>query len=290
MSRVFVTAALMLSMLAAMLTPAALTAAQSPGISVSVYVFGDGMYEIPNGREYCRSDFNDGYASRVSVLDDDGDRIKSFGLRHGEASADGFCRFDFSFTDNGSSEYTFEITGVLSETFDRDDLATGGWAVQITVTGADGEALSTDVRTGETFDPSASPVAEQQDEEETADASLAPGPIEGTDTYRIVGSFVLFGERNDDFRVRSTGCVGLGGYDDIHPGTQFKISNESGEVIGVATLEPDPDASSRSCAFIFVTEVPDAKFYTFTLGRRGDLTYSKAEMEEMGWMPGFSLN
>ena len=116
------------------------------------------------------------------------------------------------------------------------------------------------------------------------------GKIGGSDTYRIVGSFELFGKEADDFAsLGPSGCTGIGGYSDIATGQQVIIRNQSGDIIATSQFEPDPTASSKDCRFVFVAEVPDATFYSFEIGRRGELAYSKQEMEDNDWRVEFAL-
>lgn len=110
------------------------------------------------------------------------------------------------------------------------------------------------------------------------------GLIVGTDKYRIQGILEI---PTDDAssRVMATpfGCVTTGGYQDIAVGSQLKITDETGTIIGVASLEPLYVPDDELCAFLFTSDVPEATFYTFQLGRRGDITYSKDELDSSGW-------
>ena len=92
----------------------------------------------------------------------------------------------------------------------------------------------------------------------------------------------------------------LPGYDDIRGGTQVIVRNELGEVIasselmdGTYTWAPavwqpgapvvvrnSGDPTYGSCIFRFaLTAVPKSEFYDFSIGRRGSVVYSHAEME-----------
>ncbi len=111
------------------------------------------------------------------------------------------------------------------------------------------------------------------------------GLIEGTNRYRLVGTLELYGESGDEFmNLAVLGCFGLGGYDDIMSGAQITIRNESGDVVAVTELQPDPlSEATDECKFQFVAEVPHATFYSLEMGRRGDMTFSFDELEERGW-------
>jgi len=117
------------------------------------------------------------------------------------------------------------------------------------------------------------------------------GKIEGTDEYRLVGTLELRGETGEEFlNMAVTGCTGLGGYSDIHPGAQIKILDQSGDIIAVTELETDPASDSfDECRFQFVAEAPEATFYSISLGRRGDMTYSFDDLEETEWLVELTL-
>ena len=45
-----------------------------------------------------------------------------------------------------------------------------------------------------------------------------------------------------------------------------------------------------TCSFPFVVEgLPNAKFYSIEVGRRGSLTYTPTELKEKDWEVAFSL-
>ena len=103
----------------------------------------------------------------------------------------------------------------------------------------------------------------------------------------ITGSFVL---TDDDVAWTSTSCEGTGGYSDIRAGTDVVVKDATGTIIGTAALVPDPERSGTTrCTYTFMVPVKDAEFYAVSVGKRGELTYSKAEMEAQGWTVGFTL-
>jgi len=58
---------------------------------------------------------------------------------------------------------------------------------------------------------------------------------------------------------------------------------QTGDIIAIAEFEPDPSATTDQCRFMFIAEVPDATFYSFEIGRRGELAYSKQELQDSDW-------
>lgn len=104
----------------------------------------------------------------------------------------------------------------------------------------------------------------------------------------LTGTFVL---TSDDVDWTPTSCSGSGGYSDIQAGTDVVVRDGAGAILATAALVDDPAGSSAArCAYTFqVPDVPSADFYTIEVGRRGDLTYSRADLQERGWTVGFTL-
>lgn len=97
---------------------------------------------------------------------------------------------------------------------------------------------------------------------------------------------------NDDSTRWYTGdpCSGAGGYSDIDEGAQVTVTNEKGDTIATGYLGQGETISSKVCAFKFTVEnAPDAKFYAVEVSRRGELRFSKAEMEANDWFVAASL-
>jgi hypothetical protein len=104
----------------------------------------------------------------------------------------------------------------------------------------------------------------------------------------IEGSFSLFDSR---FLSYSSGesCSGSGGYGDIGAGRSVTVKDSSGTVIATGSLGPG-SIRLGACVFDFeLRDVPRSEYYTFEVGRRGELTYSHDELRSAGWWVGFSL-
>lgn len=123
----------------------------------------------------------------------------------------------------------------------------------------------------------------------TACGSAAPPtPV----THDLSGTLTL---RNGDRVYQSaTGCQGTGGYADIDQTLQVVVKSDAGAIIGTSALTSrrPPQTSdvnvtatnNRSCFFDFtVKALPVAAFYSVEVGRRGAVTYSKADLEAAGW-------
>lgn len=81
----------------------------------------------------------------------------------------------------------------------------------------------------------------------------------------------------------------------MQPGTEVTVKDEDGTLLASGSLQAGELAEVLEgvllfCEFPFTIEdVPDAKFYSIETGDRGELSYSKEEMEEMNWKVEFSL-
>lgn len=116
----------------------------------------------------------------------------------------------------------------------------------------------------------------------------SPSPSPTPMTRSVIGTLDLLG---DAAAVVGETCYGDGGYDDIAAGTQVRVTNQDGTLIGTDSLEEgQPNAARTRCTFRFtVGGLPEATFYTFEVSHRGGLTYSAAEMEAMNWQVAFTL-
>jgi hypothetical protein len=130
------------------------------------------------------------------------------------------------------------------------------------------------------------------------DSGLEGGATTTTQaTNTITGSFTLLGQEDDPFSDvdgvyladGSGGCSGSGGYEDIGPGLQARVSNESGTVIGTGNLGPG-EVIEDGCRFYFsISDVPVAKFYRVEVGGRGEISYSYEQMKAAVWNVSLSL-
>ena len=114
--------------------------------------------------------------------------------------------------------------------------------------------------------------------------------LSGANNKTIRGTFTLV-----DSGVEKIGsyCSGTGGYSDIEAGLKVKVTNEKGTILAISELGDnnwDGEYSSIKCVFPFVVKnVPNAKFYSIEVGRRGSLEYSRKELEKRNWRVDFKL-
>ena len=105
----------------------------------------------------------------------------------------------------------------------------------------------------------------------------------------ITGTFLLSGTEGEDFFSDGGGCQGTSGYDDVEPGLQVTISDQSGTVIGTGALDSG-QVLEAGCVFRFeVNNIPVASFYKVAVGRRGEISYSLDQMKQASWSVELSL-
>jgi hypothetical protein len=119
----------------------------------------------------------------------------------------------------------------------------------------------------------------------TPSPTMAPSPTAALETLN--GTLKLTASIEDlNF---DAGCAGENGYEDIYPGAQVIVKNESGDILGEGHLV-FVDYDFTACTFSFrVQGIPVAKFYTVTVGSRDPLTYSYDELKGQGWSVSLSL-
>ena len=97
----------------------------------------------------------------------------------------------------------------------------------------------------------------------------------------ISGTFVLHAQ--DGLFNPNNACVGDGGYSDLRQGFGLTLRDGENNILSTARLGAGDGSSRNQCVFEFVFEdVPDADFYSVQ-SERGELTYSRADMEARGW-------
>jgi len=107
----------------------------------------------------------------------------------------------------------------------------------------------------------------------------------GSPSHTIAGEFTLFAETVGP----SSNCSGTGGYSDISQGLSVTVRNEAGTILATSRLGNGSRTSNR-CSFTFsVSDIPKSAFYSVEVGRRGELTWSHAEMVEQKWKVQTSL-
>ncbi|GAB2752224.1 hypothetical protein GCM10027199_25970 [Amycolatopsis magusensis] len=89
------------------------------------------------------------------------------------------------------------------------------------------------------------------------------------DSFSLRGSMTLY-----DTKSAVNGCLGSGGYSDIHTGASVTVYGASGSVVGNGHLGPGKSATSGSCAYsLLVENVPEGeKFYQVEVSHRGKIT------------------
>lgn len=94
----------------------------------------------------------------------------------------------------------------------------------------------------------------------------------------IHGEFALF-----DRDTASNNCVGTGGYNDIAAGVSVTVRDGTGSTLATGRLGKGEALAGIGCTYKFDVVVPDADFYRVEVAHRGELEYSKAELERNDW-------
>lgn len=78
-------------------------------------------------------------------------------------------------------------------------------------------------------------------------------------------------------------CITLRGYSDIGGGTDVIVKDGAGKVIALTQLLRGTPVGLYSCRFDFEVKLPSSEFYSFSIGDRDEITYSKAELVDRSW-------
>lgn len=114
-------------------------------------------------------------------------------------------------------------------------------------------------------------------------------PELAADSEPIPITFTLLGDEGNEYAFSDlSGCEGQGGYADIREGMLFNLTNEQGDVLGVARLD-DSEITSFGCQIYGAFSVTFGDLDNDTLylvgdraGDRGELAYTGAELRDAG--------
>lgn len=151
-------------------------------------------------------------------------------------------------------------------------------------------------------------------------ALVGLGVLGEEDTETITGSITLFDLDGVDGGL--TSCQGTGGYSDIDAGMDITVRDAEGTIVGSSSVrnmseaevrellsddegQSDSDESNRSsdadvedmldtfdgfaCPLAFEVEVATVDFYEIKIGRRGELSASREELEEDDWTVNYTI-
>jgi hypothetical protein len=110
----------------------------------------------------------------------------------------------------------------------------------------------------------------------------------------INGSIAVGHEIPSEYRTGYCSGSSVGsGYGDIGEGTQVVVKDPTGKIIATGALGSGTWKKGdilSSCVHPFtVRDIPKADFYTLSIGRRGDQTYSRSDLEQRGWRVDLTL-
>lgn len=92
----------------------------------------------------------------------------------------------------------------------------------------------------------------------TPEAEAEPVPMNA-----ISGTLTLDGRAQQDYTLGEEGCVGLGEWRQLKPGTQVIVRDATGTVVDIAALEA-ADADD-ACMWTFDLDVPGADFFSVSI-------------------------
>ncbi len=124
-------------------------------------------------------------------------------------------------------------------------------------------------------------------------AACSPGaapnsPVASNATHNLSGTLTVpAGEHGDtNSEDHLTTCTLPAGYSDLSS-LGLTMKDADGKIIGTGTAltwDVQQPASVDGCRFTFtVPNLPDSTFYQLDMGRRGRLTWPRADLVKMGW-------
>jgi len=106
------------------------------------------------------------------------------------------------------------------------------------------------------------------------------------ETATVNGSFTIKDDSPNPYSpvitVSGSSCAGSGGYDDVDQGAQVTVKNGKGDILDTTYLEQG-EGGRYQCTFVFSFDVTEGEDrYVVSMGRRGELSYSFAELKANG--------
>lgn len=96
--------------------------------------------------------------------------------------------------------------------------------------------------------------------EEDAETVVEPTEVP---IVELAGTLTLDGRVQQDYTLTEEGCVGLGEWRQLEPGTQVIVRDASGTVVDVAAL--DAQSSGEDCAWTFAVDAPAADYFSISI-------------------------
>lgn len=120
----------------------------------------------------------------------------------------------------------------------------------------------------------------------------SPSPTPSPATHAITVAIELRGDERSVDRIGvTTTCRGAGGYSDMDIGTQFSIKDAAGVLIGFGSFtESHYGPLAFHCSLQGTAQnVPDQAVYSFEVGRRGTINYTREQLAANGWLAQLTL-
>lgn len=125
----------------------------------------------------------------------------------------------------------------------------------------------------------------------SAAPTVKPTPVGRTVTVTlsVTGPDVQVTTTHDATGDHTSACVLPPGFSDV-PSTEVTVKDETGKIVGAGQMAFGPKYSGPGCTSgTSIGPLPDAPFYQLDLGRRGQFTYSKADLEAKDWKVALTL-
>jgi hypothetical protein len=113
--------------------------------------------------------------------------------------------------------------------------------------------------------------------------------VRSTERHTIHGTFDLHDPDTYATARDGSSCSGEDGFSDIDDGANVQVENEKSTVIATGALSGGI-VSGDDCVFTLeVDGVPRASFYRVSVTHRGEISYSRSEMQSRGWRVSLTL-
>lgn len=127
------------------------------------------------------------------------------------------------------------------------------------------------------------------------------------------GTFALTVDASTALTGDVTSCAGTGGYSDFQAGMNVTVKDGKGNIVGVGSAEnlsekdnsldtvSGPDSvfqtaavlgraqMYKTCYLKFTVPIKKADFYAVSVGRRGEVSYSYADLKDRDFVVGLTL-
>lgn len=138
----------------------------------------------------------------------------------------------------------------------------------------------TETESAASTDISATPVETESSAAVASPATARPAATAVSDAAPvtpILATFLFGGAEQRDYLMTDEGCVGLGEYSQLKPGTQVVVRDASGTVVDVTTLEAADDTAD--CSWTAELSVPESDYVSISIPMVTEIWFSQDDLE-----------